>query len=949
MRDELSSALAARYRIERELGSGATADVFLAWDIKHGRSVALKVLKAEVAQSLGPDRFLREIEIAARLQHPHILPVYDSGNASGLLYFVTPYAEGEALSGRLDRHGAFSIGEALRIARGVASALDYAHRQGVVHRDIKPANILLIDGHPVVADFGIARALSEVAADRITATGLAVGTPAYMSPEQATGEEHIDARSDVYSLGCVLFEMIAGEPPFTGPTPQAILARSVTTPAPRLATRRRDVPAHVEAAISRALAREPEDRFSDAAAFARALGAPGSGRLARGAAHRRRDAMLATTALLATAAVAWWLAPRVAAGSVARGADVIAVVPFATSGVGLEPLGEGMVDLLSRNLDGVGGIRAVEPRTVLLKWREERQGGLQAARATAKSVGAGSVLMGSVVTAGPSVRLAASLYGVNGGTLAEAQVDGPADSVLTLVDSLSVHLLRSIWRSRDPIPSVSLSAITSGSVPAIRAYLDGEQLYRESRWDSAIGAYLRAVDADSTFALAYLRLSIAYGWMHGHAAPEVLQYAQAASRHADRLPARARSLVAGNELFGEGRIEAVDSLSVYVRSNPADVDGWYLLADAQFHAQSVISAAPSEILAPFDRAIRLDTTVAATFIHPLEVALANQDRAAFDRYRPMLAAAAPVDLWRFDRSAEAVWGPAESVGPAIAALYRGGPYPLLIGATSAFASPARDPNEILEALASAPGDEPARPDFMGFRALLYTGAGRLAEARAIIDSLNIDAPEAGLVLRLAPVFAGFADSADTQTAWQALERVPATYPGAYYLRVLRAITQGRPDSARRIISTVLRDTSLARSPLIRGLYGAALGWVEVAEGDTARGVARMRQGLETLPLTVGRQLPALLRFRYALALSERAETRAQGIHRLRHGFQSDPELYAPVSLALARVLDAQGDPEGAAAAYRNVVRLWRGADASVQPFVAEALAALRRLTGEPVA
>ena len=948
MRDQLSSALADRYRIERELGSGATADVFLAWDIRHGRSVAIKVLKAEVAQTVGADRFLREIEIAARLQHPHILPVYDSGNAGGFLFYVTPYAEGEALSGRLEREGSLPVHEAIRIARRVANALDYAHRHGVVHRDIKPANILLIDGHPLVADFGIAWALSEARGDDwVTAPGLAVGTPAYMSPEQATADHRIDARSDVYSLGCVLFEMIAGRTPFTGRTPQAILARSVTTEAPRLTTARPDVSAPLEAAIGRALAMEPEDRFDSAAAFERALAVAGAGGPTR---RMPRSVTVGSAGALALvlAALWWQLAPRTASGSVAPGADVIAVVPFSTSGVGLELLGEGMVDLLAQNLDGVGGIRAIEPRAVMLEWRGHDGGRLSDARAIARNVGAGSVLTGSVVSAGPSVRLSASLQTVSGGTLAEAQVDGPTDSVLTLVDSLSVHLLRSIWRSREPVPSVRLSAITSGSVPAIRAFLDGEQLYRRSRWDSAIGAYLRAIDADSTFALAYLRLSIAYGWRGGHAAPEVLQYARAASRHAGRLPARARSLVAGNELFGEGRVDAVDTLSAYVENNPTDVDGWYLLADAQFHAQPVLSAAPAEILAPFDRAIRLDTTIAASFIHPLEVALANQDRPAFDRYRPMLAAAAPGDLWRFDRTAEAVWGPPESVAPAIAALSRGGPYPLRIGTTAAFASAARDPEEIIDALARAPGAEAASPELIGFRALFSTGAGRLAEARALVDSLNVSEPQAGLVLRLTPLLAGFADVASARAASEALQRAPPDYPGTYYLRVLRAIALGQTDSARRTIATVMRDTSLAKSPLVRGLYGAALGWAEITEGDTAAGLARMQAGLETLPLTAGRQLPSLLRFQYSLALAARPETRAKGIHRLQHGFQNDPELYAAVSLALGRALDESGDSEGAVTAFRNVVRLWRGADAGLQAFVTEALAALRRLSAEPV-
>jgi eukaryotic-like serine/threonine-protein kinase len=263
-------ALADRYAIDRVLGEGGMATVYLAEDLKHRRKVAVKVMRQELAATLGADRFLREVEIAARLSHPHILPMYDSGEAGGFLYYVMPWVEGETLQSKLRREGQLPVDEAVTLAREVCEALAYAHERGIIHRDIKPANVLLSAGHALVADFGIARAVGG-GAEALTKTGIAVGTPHYMSPEQATGLREVDARSDVYAVGAMLYEMIAGEPPFTGPTAQAIISRSLTeTPRPLTATRQ-GLPPLVDAIVGRALAKTPADRFATAGAMADAL------------------------------------------------------------------------------------------------------------------------------------------------------------------------------------------------------------------------------------------------------------------------------------------------------------------------------------------------------------------------------------------------------------------------------------------------------------------------------------------------------------------------------------------------------------------------------------------------------------------------------------------------------------------------------------------------------
>lgn len=318
--DQLRQALADRYGIERELGRGGMATVYLAEDFKHHRKVAIKVLKPELAAALGPERFLREIEITAKLTHPNILTLIDSGEANGLLYYVMPYVEGESLRERLDREGRLALEDALQIAQEVADALDYAHRRGIVHRDVKPENILFEADHAVVTDFGIARAVTEAGAERLTGTGLAIGTPVYMSPEQATGAREVDARTDVYSLGCVLYEMLGGAPPFSGPTPQAILALKCVDPVPSLRLVRDTVPDTVERVIMRALATAPGDRYSTAAEWAGALDrahveavapAPVAGwRLLL----RSRTGLALVVLLLAVLSAGAWLGVRMARG-----------------------------------------------------------------------------------------------------------------------------------------------------------------------------------------------------------------------------------------------------------------------------------------------------------------------------------------------------------------------------------------------------------------------------------------------------------------------------------------------------------------------------------------------------------------------------------------------------------------------------------------------------------
>ena len=352
---KLQSALAGRYAVVREVGAGGMATVFLARDIKHDRHVALKVLRPELGAVLGVERFLSEIKVTAHLQHPHLLPLFDSGEAEGLLFYVMPYVEGESLRARLDAEHQLPIDEALRITLAVASALEYAHKKGVIHRDLKPENILLQHGEPVISDFGIALAVSNAGGARVTQTGLSLGTPQYMSPEQATGDRVVDARSDIYSLAAVLYEMLTGEPPHSGKTAQAIIARVLTEKATSMRVTRDTVPEHVDAAVLKALSKLPADRFASAAEFAAALKNPSmmatgaadasirggergvtAGRVPAGAGASRfsvRRALPWLIALVGTGfGIASWLgvAPRLAKGS-STDAVVRFIVPLPAS------------------------------------------------------------------------------------------------------------------------------------------------------------------------------------------------------------------------------------------------------------------------------------------------------------------------------------------------------------------------------------------------------------------------------------------------------------------------------------------------------------------------------------------------------------------------------------------------------------------------------------------
>jgi serine/threonine-protein kinase len=515
---QLGGLLADRYRLDEEIGRGGTSIVYLAEDLKYGRKVAIKVLRPGPAASYEPQRFLREIRIAAQLSHPQILPLHDSGEidteaagGSRLLYFVMPYAGCESLRNRLAREGPLPVDVALRITRAVAAALGYAHRHGVIHRDIKPENILLQEGEPVVADFGVATARSAAGADSvyITDRGFAVGTPAYMSPEQATAEPGLDGRSDQYSLACVLYEMLAGDPPFAGTGARATMARhAIEVPAP-IGTRRPNVPLAIERALARALAKDPADRFPDMGQFVDALVAPVPE-----------------------------IVPAAAPGTT-REARTIAVLPFVNASADPENeyLSDGITDELIHALGKVEGLNVASRTSVFaLKGLKED------VRHLGARLGVSAVLEGTVRRSGNRLRITAQLSGMaEGRTLWSERYDRELEDAFEIQDEIArtiVTTLRStLLRDLGDAPPVRYTA----NPTAYHLYLKGRYWWNR-RTQAAIAEgikyFERAIEEDAGYALAYTGLSDSYALQldyRGAPVREGMERARALARKALEL------------------------------------------------------------------------------------------------------------------------------------------------------------------------------------------------------------------------------------------------------------------------------------------------------------------------------------------------------------------------------------------------------------------------------
>jgi len=515
----LQEALGADYTLERELGRGGMATVYLAHDLKHDRRVAIKVLHAELSAVLGGDRFLQEIRITANLQHPHILGLIDSGvfgdNAGevhGRAYYIMPYLDGESLRQRLDREEQLSVPDAVRIASEIASALDYAHRHGVIHRDIKPENILLHDGNVVVADFGIALAVSAAGDSRLTQPGFSLGTPQYMSPEQAMGGQTITARSDIYSLGAVTYELLAGEPPFTGPNSQAIIAKVITSDPRPLTASRKSVPPNVEAAVRTALERAPADRFATAAEFASALadhdfGAGKTFGVRRGF-LRRHAVALAATVLVVLAGAAFWIVRR---GQSAPSQASVAVLPFAnmTPGNEMEYFSDGVTEELINALTKVKGLR-IPARTSSFQFK----GKAADIKDVGQRLGVSAVLEGSVRRNGDKIRITAQLINVNDGYhLWSDAYDRSLNDVFSAQEEIAQGIVRALLPQLQSRAGLRIMKPGTQDAEAHNLYLRGRYAWNKRTpegLNEAIRYFREALDHDPGYALAYSGIADAY-------------------------------------------------------------------------------------------------------------------------------------------------------------------------------------------------------------------------------------------------------------------------------------------------------------------------------------------------------------------------------------------------------------------------------------------------------
>ena len=619
------------------------AIVFLARDLRHGRDVALKVLRPEVGAALGAERFLREIQIVAGLTHPHILPLHDSGEADGLVYFVMPYVRGETLRQRLLRTGPLAVDEAVRIARDIAGGLAYAHEHGIIHRDIKPENILLEGHEAMVADFGIARAVNESVRDGISQPGLAIGTPHYMSPEQASGLEHVDGRADIYSLGCVLFEMLSGAPPFSGPTPQSILAKHRSEPPPEAQALRPTVTPGLAEALATALRKLPADRHRSAAEFAIALDHARTGPstpVAGTPTPGRRWLWPAVATLLAAALVVvlvwrpWrperldpnrvFLAPMQVAGTVPARAAVV---------------NELLLSALRTALAYAPTVRTVDPWAWLPEAKRDDPLSISDAdlRAAARRAGAGRIARGSVMLA-DSARLVLTLEETRGDSIlarataaASTSGLGPeafARSAWQLGQAAGLTLLPKLIPAGGRDAALALRALNP-SLPAAATFLLGEIEYRAARYDSALVLFEGAVAEDSGFAMAAIRGAQAASWLDQP--DRAVPLAELALARDSALPPRLRLFAQGLVAYLRGDADrAAAAYRMGLTREPDWAEGWAVLGEVYEHLLPRAPQPDSVARDAFDRAWRLDAGLTPPLYHLAEAALRRAELARAD-------------------------------------------------------------------------------------------------------------------------------------------------------------------------------------------------------------------------------------------------------------------------------------------------------------------------------
>ena len=971
----LPRLLGGRYHIVREIARGGMATVYLADDPKHGRQVAVKVLHPQVARIIGRERFTREIEIAARLSHPHILPLHDSGEVGGdepgeppFLYYVTPFVTGESLRDRLQREPRLTTGDMLRLGREIAHALDYAHRQGVVHLDVKPENILLQDGHAVVADFGIAHAMSTAAEHSHSLQDAAplLGTPSYMSPEHALGASDVDGRSDVYSLGCVLYEMVTGNRPFGRVTSSEAIARAKAPVPPDRSVLVERVSREFAAVIMRAMAPPRDRRFQTAGELAAAL--TGTARERRLRDWRRRGLVTACALAVGIPLLFVWSRRETKLDP-----NLIAVAPFDAESPSLALWREGLVDVMSRNLDGAGALRAVPATVAIRRWQGRADS--KSARAFGERTGARLVLYGGLLAAGDSMRATAVLLDTRtGNMLAEIDRRDLPDRIDRLSDSLTVDVLRELSQSRHTDMARATSSPTS-SLPALKAYLKGEQFYRAAQWDSAQARFERAISLDSSFALAYHRLAAVREWRDPNRIPDstTFELMRRTSRFPRGLGPRERLLATTDSLWAEGEFawrrairdskgyseesEVVNKLLAVLETGlkryPDDPELSYLLAETHWRYDRDVAVGERDdraLLALYERTIALDSGFAPAYFAPIWLAAYLDGPASARRYIGSYLAMTPSGpgsaLMRLD---DALLDPSRAATLDVARMADTLP-PDVVCQAAAVSFHIADSAEVLVRLANALASRRARGD----------SASRVpaCAAPAVVDGLQFrghlrDAYRIAtssaswlrptVMLHLAQLGIMPADSARAE-----FKEVLARFPRTTMVRLYRWWAQEGDTTPIQMYQSYFTRTVAARihDPSGVAMYRASIAssqaFLALARRDTTSAIRLLLMTTDTLHdcwyqsrTTLVRLLIAEGRYHDA---ARRLERRWPGTSECSDGLD-DVEW----TLERARVFERLGRRGDAAANYAFVADVWRTADPELQPFVREARAAMERL------
>ncbi|MCI0455886.1 MAG: serine/threonine-protein kinase [Gemmataceae bacterium] len=949
----MADALRDRYALDRELGRGGMAAVYLARDLKHDRLVALKVLHAELAATLGPERFQHEIKLAARLQHPHILSVHDSGEAAGRLWFTMPYVEGESLRDRLRRERQLPVEDALRITREAALALDYAHRHDVIHRDVKPENILLLsDGSTLVTDFGIARALGG-ATEHLTQTGMVVGTPAYMSPEQAAGDAALDPRTDIYSLGCVLYEMLAGEPPFTGPTAQAVIAKRLQGAAPGIGRVRPSVPREVEQALTRALALVPADRFPNMAEFSRSLSVLGPTVPVAAAVpagprntwHRFALRSAGAITILALGFLGLRLAGLLGGSSlVAEGAlaaqDQLVLAEFADrandSTLAAAVTEAFRVDFSQSRLVGLASADRIQASLRRMQRPDTSRLTAATGREVALREGFKAVLVGEVGRLGDGYVISARLLGADSGQVLAGyrETAGSASEIIPAVDRLSRTLRRRIGESLGKIrANPPLAAVTTGSLDALRQYSLGLRAHRTGRYEDALTLYQSATRLDSTFGMAWQGVATALWNLRRDPGRQQDALTRAYALR-DRLPERERYSTEARyfeEVLGDTpkAREAYRALLALDPENAAALTNLGLMAwfDGDLDEASEMAA----------RAIRADSGSIPAYTNLVDAQVSQGDFAPAEttlaRWRARFGSHAHYDI---------------QVG-------------LMASARGEYDSAARAFRRALR-----PG-EPVSDRARGAGLLAETERtrGRLAEARRL-DRLSAQLDGTGIAA-LRPVLndgwtalylgAGREravqrlDSLMAGPGYAALEVTSRPFDEIAYLYAMG----GQPDRAAEVFASGKRalelagpaGASLLRQRWHRMMSDAVQAAILLQRGRSPEAAAAFRRSRTAFGYT--NWLPEIGTALDRAGATDSALAVYQEYLGSTFNFRifGDPYNLGPVLRRTGELYEAHGDRRRAAATYQRFVDLWRNADPELQPQVVEVKRRLAGLTEEP--